>query len=97
VTTAYEAGESAKLVMEMVGGGCLHRQAEPVILSTDEHVACVCITCYRQLPPTWILDQRARAEHEAYCKHDQTVDVTPFGKVPGSEVTCLGCGAWLVG
>lgn len=72
---------------------CAHRQAEPVVLSTGEAVACVCTTCLAPLSATWIDDQRRRAEITAYCAHEDLVDITGFGKVE-REIICATCGAW---
>lgn len=52
-------------------GQCPHRQAEPVELATGETVACICISCLRQLPAKWIAWQRAQAETTARCTHAQ--------------------------
>jgi hypothetical protein len=98
VTTAYEAGESLSLAMGVLAGGCPHQRAEPVILCTGEQVACICTRCYRQLPETWILDQRARTEREAYCQHDRRGgDRHPEPAVPRVHLrglwtlACLAC------
>lgn len=48
---------------------CRHPQAEPVILSTGELVACVCIGCYQQLSASYIKDQADDAHRLAYCSH----------------------------
>lgn len=70
---------------------CRHPQAEPVILSTGELVACVCIGCYHQLPADYIGGQVEQAQREAYCTHDDEVDITGFGQVEHTH-TCTGCG-----
>ena len=80
--------------MTAVATRCAHRQAEPVTLSTGETVACVCIECFDSLPPNRILDQRDRAEVEAFCEHDDTVELTMFGSAK-REFNCIACGAWL--
>lgn len=51
--------EQACLSMEILAGGCPHRQSEPVTLSTGELVACICVKCYRQLPADWITSEQA--------------------------------------
>lgn len=80
---------------ERVVRRCVHRQAEPVVLSNGEHVACICIKCWDQLPDTYIAGQRAKAEREAYCTHEDTMDFTQFGQIPGSQIQCVRCGAML--
>jgi hypothetical protein len=72
---------------------CPHRQAEPVILSTGEQVACVCIACFAPLAAGWIIDQRSTAERVARCAHDDLIDISAFGEYPGSHQICAGCGA----
>lgn len=84
---AYMTGLRAGLA------GCTHRQAEPVILSTGEVVACVCIDCFGSLPADRIDDQHERAEREAFCEHPDTVELTTFGSAKRSY-TCIDCGAW---
>lgn len=76
--------------------GCAHQQAEPVILSTGELVACVCINCYAQLPDTYIVTQRTRAEREAHCQHADLVEMTKLGQAERSYL-CVECGAYLIG
>lgn len=71
--------------------GCPHAQAEPVVLSTDETVACVCIACLDSLPANWIGQQRDRAEREAHCDHDQTWDDRRLGSRTARR-HCNGCG-----
>lgn len=70
---------------------CRHPQAEPVILSTGELVACVCITCLERLVAHYIRVQYRDAEREAYCTHDHELDITGFGQ---AELTliCSRCG-----
>jgi hypothetical protein len=71
---------------------CSHQQAEPVVLSTGETVACVCISCIEPLAANWIANQRSTAERVAYCRHEDLVDITGFGKVE-TDYICAGCGA----
>lgn len=72
---------------------CAHRQAEPVILSTGEVVACVCVACYAQLPARYIRDQYDKALLYAYCKHKDRVDLAELGKEPVNwDQICQGCG-----
>jgi hypothetical protein len=73
---------------------CRHPQAEPVILSTGELVACVCIGCYQQLPAEYIDWQRDRSNLEAYCPHRDKVEVTGFNKAD-REFICRACGGWV--
>jgi hypothetical protein len=70
---------------------CVHRQAEPVELVTGERVACICIGCLVGLPSDWIEYQFDKAHREAYCAHDEAIDVTQFGE-PGRTVLCARCG-----
>jgi hypothetical protein len=72
---------------------CAHQQAEPVVLSSGETVACVCITCFSTLSADYIAGQRERAESIANCSHEDLIDITQFGKVPGSDLVCAGCGS----
>ena len=58
---------------------CAHRQAEPVVLTTGEHVACVCVECYFPLPEVWIKRQREQAEREAYCEHEDEISLRALG------------------
>ena len=74
-------------------GTCAHQQAEPVVLSSGETVACVCIACIQPLAADWITNQRMTAERVARCKHDDLIDITGFGKLPGSDRICAECGA----
>jgi hypothetical protein len=78
---------------DRVTRSCVHRQAEPVTLSSGEQVACICIKCWEQLPATYIAGQRERAEREAYCRHENDIDITMFGQV-GQTFTCADCGRW---
>lgn len=72
--------------------GCQHQQAEPVILSTEETVACVCIACLAPLPADWIDNQRDAAEREARCTHADTwVDRRLGSRTVWHQ--CNGCGA----
>lgn len=71
---------------------CAHQQAEPVVLSTGETVACVCIACLGSLSANWVDDQRHRAEIAAHCAHDNLIDITAFGQVETDHL-CNGCGA----
>lgn len=73
---------------------CQHPQAEPVILSTGELVACVCVTCFNPLPADYIERQAERAHLEAHCTHSNTVEITAFGEA-NRRYTCIGCGSWL--
>lgn len=73
---------------------CAHRQAEPVVLSTGEIVACVCIECLDPLSAGYVEDQRERAEQAAFCRHDETVELTMFGSAKRSFM-CVDCGSWL--
>lgn len=77
---------------DIVRPHCAHQQAEPVVLSTGETVACVCITCLAPLTATWIDNQRHRAEITAHCAHDNLIDITAFGQVETDHL-CNGCGA----
>lgn len=66
---------------------CRHPQAEPVILTTGELVACVCIGCYHQLPADYIAFQ---------CDHSETMAYADFDRVPaGSRFRCVECGDWV--
>ena len=75
---------------------CVHRQAEPVTLTSGEQVACICIECFQQLPADYITGQMLRAELEAYCAHFETIEFTKFGDSCRSY-QCLHCGAWQYG
>lgn len=70
--------------------GCAHQQAEPVILSTDETVACVCIACLAPLSADWITNQRDKAEREAHCDHEREYEDRRLGYLP--RLQCFGCG-----
>lgn len=74
---------------------CRHRQSEPVILSTGEQVACICISCFASLPAGWIEGQRVRAYREAHCEHEW-IDVSTFGQLPGSHRICGLCGIYVM-
>jgi hypothetical protein len=72
---------------------CVHQQAEPVILTTGERVACVCISCYAQLDRSYIEWQRKHAEIVAHCKHASQVDLAELGKPPSQwDRICTECG-----
>jgi hypothetical protein len=90
VATEYERLCGMPL-MPSPRSSCPHSQAEPVVLSTGELVACVCIACLCALPFDWIQDQRTRAERHARCEHDDEVDITAFGKVL-TMLVCTICG-----
>lgn len=86
---AHGEAMSASLIRDLQR--CRHPQAEPVILSTGEQVASVCIGCYHQLPAEYIHGQAEKAHREAYCTHDNEVDITGFGQVEATT-TCIKCG-----
>lgn len=71
---------------------CRHRQAEPVVVD-GVAVACVCIECTEPLRADYIDSQRERAERTARCDHDDLIDISSFGELPGSHTTCAACGA----
>jgi len=71
--------------------GCAHSQAEPVVLSTGETVASVCVGCLAGLATDYIDRQRGRAEREAFCTHDDLIEMTSLGELPWS--ICTQCGA----
>lgn len=73
---------------------CVHLQAEPVALSTGEQVACICIGCHQQLPAGYIEDQATKAHREAYCTHEDSLEVTRFGS-PDRTYACGDCGSWV--
>lgn len=75
--TMAEATVSIRMALE----GCTHDQAEPVVLSTGEVVACVCVACIEALPADWIANQYRRAEREAWCTHENWVADIRFGQV----------------
>lgn len=87
--------QEACINIEMALGGCAHNQAEPVILSTGELVACVCISCLRALPFDWITNQVSRGHREAFCAHQEWIEMPMFGRVE-VDATCRDCGAWRV-
>lgn len=77
---------------------CLHRQAEPVELTTGEIVACVCIECLQPLPADHIARQIRDAWDEARrerlrktCPHTESVEIITFGMAE-AEHMCLWCG-----
>ena len=80
--------------MSAVATRCAHRQAEPVVLSTGETVASICIECFESLASDYIGNQRERAEREAFCEHLDTWELTAFGSAKRS-FNCIDCGAWL--
>lgn len=92
MTTTAEAGERLALTMQIIGGGCSHRQAEPVLLNTGELVACVCIACLRALPYDWISDQMHRAYREAHCEHEW-IEMPTLGSAE-VDAQCRDCGTW---
>lgn len=55
---------------------CRHQQAEPVVLSTGELVACVCIWCWEQLPPGYIAGQIELCLKQAYCPHGTFITIS---------------------
>lgn len=61
----YALGAHAAATFEVDLMRCRHPQAEPVILTTGELVACVCIGCYQPLPAGYIEDQAKQAHLEA--------------------------------
>lgn len=73
---------------------CQHPQAEPVILSTGELVACVCIGCFGPLPADYIERQAETAHLKAYCVHEDSVEITAFGSRDRTHA-CRVCGAWV--
>jgi hypothetical protein len=77
-----------------VAARCAHRQAEPVVLSTGEVVASVCIECYAPLSADYIDSQRERAERTAFCEHDEKAEITMFGEAKRSYI-CIDCGTML--
>jgi hypothetical protein len=85
--TAEEAAVHLKTAL----GGCPHSQAEPVILSTGETVACVCIACWDPLPAAWVRDQMELAHRVAYCRHENEVTLCSLGD-PVDTLLCVGCG-----
>ena len=68
---------------------CRHVQAEPVVLSTGETVACVCIWCFEPLPADYIARQAALCEREAYCAHGTLISVNAEGMT--SWEFCADC------
>lgn len=72
---------------------CAHPQAEPVILSTGEQVACICLNpdCYQQLPADYITTQRDIAELRACCEHENRIDLIELGTVDWDQI-CQDCG-----
>lgn len=85
---ALEPGEA---VIPLNRLPCSHRQAEPVVLSTGELVACVCIACLAALSADWIDNQRERAVRIAYCDHGDQIEITQFGQAV-RQYLCNGCG-----
>ena len=80
---------------EIVKPRCTHQQAEPVVLSTGETVACVCIICLSALSADWVTNQRRRAEQTAHCAHDDLIELGMFGQHPAdADRICRDCGAW---
>lgn len=70
---------------------CRHPQAEPVILTTGELVACVCIGCYQQLAAEYIERQAEQAQREAYCTHEHELSLRSWGQ-PSDSLICSYCG-----
>lgn len=93
MTTAADAGERLSVIMAMAGGGCRHLRAEPVILCTGEQVACVCVSCFRQLPRDWISNQRDHAHREAFCQHEEWLEMPELGRL-AVDAQCRACSTW---
>lgn len=93
----FVLGSTGHAILEpgerLVKSPCRHQQAEPVILSTGETVACVCIACLGPLSADWIDKQRATAEARAFCAHDPAdqVEIVAFGDQL-IRVLCAECG-----
>lgn len=85
--------EEASINLKIAFGGCPHLRAEPVILSTGEQVACVCASCLRQLPREWISNQRDRAHREAFCKHEEWLEMPELGRL-AVDAQCRACSTW---
>lgn len=77
--------------MKAPPGDCPHQQAEPVKLSSGELVACICISCFEQLPMAFIQRQKTDAMREAFCKHETRVELVELGSLD-VEAMCIGCG-----
>lgn len=84
--TAAEAGVNIRMAL----GGCQHRQADPVIISTGEVVACICTACLDPLPADWIAMQYERAHRAAFCEHEW-IDICTLSDV-GRRGACCLCG-----
>ena len=93
---AYDAGVRAEAAFIEELRRCQHPQAEPVILSTGELVACVCIGCYQPLPADYIGQQVEQAQRKAFCTHAETMEIVDFGRAPAdSRYSCAECGGWV--
>ena len=70
---------------------CHHPQARPVILSTGELVACVCIGCFSPLPADYVERQAEAAHRESYCTHDYEANLRSWNE-PYDTLWCTSCG-----
>jgi hypothetical protein len=70
---------------------CWHEQAEQVVLSTGETVACVCTGCLEALPANYVARQYELAYRVAYCPHDDIVEAGSW-EDPGLVRICTSCG-----
>lgn len=86
--TTQEACINIKIAL----GGCRHTQAEPVMLSTGELVASVCVSCLSALPADWISNQAEKAHREAFCEHAEWIEMPELGRVEVDAI-CRDCGA----
>jgi hypothetical protein len=93
---AYERGVQIAAAFSRELNRCRHPQAEPVVLTTGELVACVCIGCYQPLPAEYIEDQSTEAQREAYCRHVYEHDITGFDAVEHTMI-CSHCGRMRTG
>lgn len=84
INALYTLGVQAEATLHQDLRRCQHPQAEPVIPTTGELVACVCIGCYEQLSADYIEQQAERAHLAAYCRHSGTRFV---------QSTCSECGS----
>lgn len=84
---AYDLGVLVEATFVADLKRCRHPQAEPVILTTGELVACVCIGCYQPLPADYIESQAEQAQREAYCTH-RSLRSHDWHRI----LVCDGCG-----
>lgn len=71
---------------------CPHRQAEPVVLTTGETVACLCVVCLEALPADYVDRQRDTAHAIAVCLHEDTAEITTWGSPAYGYEICTACG-----